>query len=129
MRGEGEEEEEESCNLKVLKTGCFTMSVSSSFLSPFDILSGEKKRNWQCFLYMGRVGEGEGKEEGSCNLKALKTGCFIISVSSSFLYSSDSFSGEKQGNWQSFLYRGRVMEGEGKEEGVCCLRRCFIGSV
>ena len=67
MRGEGEEEE--SCNLKALKTGCFTVSVSSSFLSPFDSLSGEKKRNWQSFLYMGRDWEGEGKEEGVCCLR------------------------------------------------------------
>ena len=62
MRGEGEEEE--SCNLKALKTGCFTISVSSSFLSPFDSLSGEKRGNWQVFIYMGRVREAEGKEEG-----------------------------------------------------------------
>ena len=62
---------------------------------------------------------GEGEEEESCNFKALKTGCFIISVSSSFLYSSGIFSGEKKGNWQCFLYMGRVGEGEGKEEGVC----------
>ena len=61
---EVEGEEEENCNLKVLKTGGFTMSVSSSFLSLFDSFSGEKKGNWQSFLYMGRVGEGEGKEEG-----------------------------------------------------------------
>ena len=62
MRREGEEEE--SCNLKALKTGCFTISVSSSFLSSFDSFSGEKKGNWQRFLYVGRVREGEGKEEG-----------------------------------------------------------------
>lgn len=62
MRGEGKEEE--SYNLKALKTGCFTGSVSSSFLFPFGSFSGEKKRNWQVFLYMGRDWEGEGKEEG-----------------------------------------------------------------
>ena len=62
MRGEGEEEGSDT--FKALKTGCFTISVSSSFLSPFDSLSGEKKRNGQSFLYMGRDWEGEGKEEG-----------------------------------------------------------------
>ena len=72
---------------------------------------------------------GEGEEEDSCNFKALKTKGFTISVSSSFLYSSGIFSGEKKGNWQRFLYMGRVGEGEGKEEGVYCLRRCFIGSI
>ena len=72
---------------------------------------------------------GEGKEEGSDTFKALKIGCFTISFSSSFLYSSDGFSGEKKGHWQCFLYMGRVREGEGKEEGVYSLRRGFIGSV
>ena len=65
---------------------------------------------------MGRVGEGEGREEGSCNLKVLKTGCFTVSVSSSFLYSSDSFSGEKKGELAGLLYMGRVRGGEGREE-------------
>ena len=69
MRGEGEEEE--NCNLKALKTGYFTISESSSFLSLFDSFSGEKRGNWQCFLYMGRVREGEGKEEGYTALKML----------------------------------------------------------
>ena len=72
---------------------------------------------------------GEGEEEGSDTFKALKTKGFTISVSSSFLSPFDSFSGEKKENRQSFLYMGRGWEGEGKEEGVCCLRRCFIGSV
>ena len=60
---------------------------------------------------------GEGEEEESCNPKALKTKGFTISVSSSFLYSSGVFSGEKKGNWQRFLCMGRDWEGEGKEEG------------
>lgn len=60
----GDRKEEESCNLKALKTKGFTISVSSSFLSPFDSLSGEKKGNWLGCLYMGGVREGEGKEEG-----------------------------------------------------------------
>lgn len=72
---------------------------------------------------------GEGEEEGSDTFKALKTGCFTISVSSSFLSPFGSLSGEKKGNWQRFIYMGRDWEGEGKEEGVYCLRRCFIGSV
>ncbi|MBD5551482.1 MAG: hypothetical protein HDQ96_09940 [Lachnospiraceae bacterium] len=71
---------------------------------------------------------GEGAEEESCNLKALKTKGFTISVSSSFLSLFDSLSGEKRGIGRS-LYMGRVGEGEGKEEGVYCLRRCFIGSI
>ena len=66
--------------------------------------------------------EVEGEEEGSDTFKALKTKGFTISVSSSFLSLFDSFSGEKRGNWQCFLYMGRVREGEGKEEGVYCLR-------
>lgn len=52
---------------------------------------------------------GEGEEEESCNLKALKTGCFTISVSSSFLYSSGAFSGEKGELAELFIY------GEGLE--------------
>ena len=40
---------------------------------------------------------GEGEEEGSDIFKALKTASFSISVSSSFLYSSGIFSGEKRG--------------------------------
>lgn len=64
----------------------------------------------------------EGEEEGSDTFKALKTKGFTISVSSSFLSPFDSFSGEKKRHWQSFLYMGKVWEGEGKEEGVCCLR-------
>ena len=57
MRGEGEEEA--GCNLKALKTGCFTMSVSSSFLSTFDSFSGEKRGIGRDFIY----GEGGGKEK------------------------------------------------------------------
>ena len=62
MRGEGEEEGSDT--FKALKTASLTIAVSSSFLSLFDSFSGEKRGNWQCFLYMGRVREGEGKEEG-----------------------------------------------------------------
>jgi len=40
MRGEGEEEGSDT--FKALKTASFTISVSSSFLFPFDSLSGEK---------------------------------------------------------------------------------------
>ena len=58
----------------------------------------------------------EGEEEGSDTLKALKTKGFTISVSSSFLYSSDSFSGEKRGTGSAFYMWGGVGEGEGKEE-------------
>ena len=55
--------------------------------------------------------EVEGEEEESCNLKALKTGCFTISVSSSFLSSSDSLSGEKKGELaELFIY----VESEGR---------------
>ena len=61
MRGEGEEEG--SCNLKVLKIGCFTIYVSSSFLSPFDSLSGEKRGHWQVFIYGEREGR-RGKRRG-----------------------------------------------------------------
>lgn len=39
---------------------------------------------------------GEGEEEGSDTFKALKTKGFTISVSSSFLSTSDSLSGEKK---------------------------------
>ena len=55
MRGEGAEEE--SCNLKALKTKGFTISVSSSFLSLFDSLSGEKRELAGLFIY----GEGGGR--------------------------------------------------------------------
>ncbi len=72
---------------------------------------------------------GEGEEEGSDTFKALKIGCFTISVSSSFLSPFGCLSGEKKGELAGLLYMGRVREGKGKEEGVCCLRRCFIGSV
>ena len=58
-----EGEEEGSDTFKGLKTGCFTMSVSSSFLSAFDSLSG-KKGNWHGFFIWGGMREGEGKEEG-----------------------------------------------------------------
>ena len=63
---------------------------------------------------------GEGKEEGSDTFKALKTGCFTVSVSSSFLYSSDSFSGGKKGNWQGFLY-GEGGGRRGKRRGLLIL--------
>ena len=72
---------------------------------------------------------GEGKEEESCNLKVLKTGCFTVSVSSSFLYSSDFFSGEKKGNGQVYIYMGRDWEVEGKEEDCLYYFRCLRGSV
>ena len=49
---------------------------------------------------------GEGEEEESCNLKALKTGCFTVSVSSSFLYFSDGLSGEKRGTGGAFYMWG-----------------------
>ena len=49
---------------------------------------------------------GEGEEEGSDTFKALKIGCFTISVSSSFLYSSGVFSGEKRGIGRSFYISG-----------------------
>ena len=55
MRGEGEEEE--SCNLKALKTGCFTVSVSSSFLSPFGVFSGEKRGMGRAFYIWGGIGK------------------------------------------------------------------------
>ncbi len=55
MRGEGEEEE--SYNLKALKTESFTISVSSSFLFPFGSFSGEKKGIGRSFIY----GEGLGR--------------------------------------------------------------------
>ena len=92
--------------LKALKTGCFTVSVSSSFLFPSSVFSGEKQGNWQGFLYMGSVGEGEGKEEGSDTFKALKTKGFTISVSSSFLSLFDSLSGEKKGIGRAFYMWG-----------------------
>lgn len=44
-----------------------------------------------------RVMEIEGKEEDKDTFKGLKIGCFTISVSSSFLYTSDTFSGGKGG--------------------------------
>ena len=75
---------------------------------------------------MERVMEVEGEEEGSDTFKALKIGCFTISVSSSFLYSSGVFSGEKKGKGQVFLYIGRVREGEGKEEGVYALEDALL---
>lgn len=63
---------------------------------------------------------GEGEEEESCNLKALKTGCFTISVSSSFLYSSGVFSGEKKGNWQiSYIWGEWGKEKEKKRIADC----------
>ena len=54
---EVEGEEEENCNLKALKTGGFTTSVSSSFLSLFDSFSGEKGGIDELFIY----GEGLGR--------------------------------------------------------------------
>ena len=61
---------------------------------------------------------GEGEEEGSDTFKALKTKGFTISLSSSFLFLSDSLSGEKKGNWQSFLYMGRS-EGRRRKRRGC----------
>ena len=61
---EMEGEEEESCNLKALKTGCFTVSVSSSFLSPFGVFSGEKRGIGSAFYMWGEGGEKREKEEG-----------------------------------------------------------------
>ena len=65
--------------------------------------------------------EMEGEEEGSDTFKALKIGCFTVSVSSSFLSTFGSLSDEKRGNWQGFLYR----EGEGrrrKRRGLLIVR-------
>ena len=53
---------------------------------------------------------GEGEEEGSDTFKALKTASFTIAVSSSFLYSSGIFSGEKRELAVLFIYG----EGEGR---------------
>ena len=60
MRGEGEEEE--SCNLKALKTASFTISVSSSFLYPFDSFSGEKRGNGRDFYMWGEWGKEKEKK-------------------------------------------------------------------
>lgn len=65
MRGEGEEEE--SCNLKALKTGCFTISVSSSFLSSFDSFSGEKKGELAEIFICGES-EGRRRKRRGCIL-------------------------------------------------------------
>ena len=55
MRGEGEEEGSDT--FKALKTKGFTISVASSFLSPFDCFSGEKtEESAGLFIY----GEGLG---------------------------------------------------------------------
>lgn len=63
--------------------------------------------------------EVEGEEEGSDTFKALKIGCFTISVSSSFLYSSGVFSSEKRGIGELFIYG----EGEGRRrERRGCMR-------
>ena len=68
---------------------------------------------------------GEGKEEGSDTFKALKTGCFTISVSSSFLYSSDSFSGEKRGTGRAFYIWGGI----GKEKEKKRVDDCEIYTI
>lgn len=64
---------------------------------------------------------GEGKEEGSDTFKSLKTASFTISASSSFLYSSGVFSGEKKGELAEIFYG----EGEGrrrKRRGLLIVR-------
>ena len=61
---------------------------------------------------------GEGKEEGSDTFKALKTGCFTVYVSSSFLYSSDSFSGEKKGELAGLFICGEREGRRGKRKRV-----------
>ena len=69
---------------------------------------------------------GEGEEEGSDTFKALKTGCFTVSVSSSFLYSSDSFSGEKRGIGRAFyIWGGWGKEREGKRIADCEIYTIF----
>lgn len=58
-----EGEEEERCNLKALNIGCFTISVSSSFLSLFDSFSGKKRELAEIFIYGesgGRRRKGRG---------------------------------------------------------------------
>ena len=62
MRGEGEEED--SCNLKALKTKGFTISVSSSFLSPFDSFSGERKGKLADLFIYGESGGRRRKRRG-----------------------------------------------------------------
>ena len=55
------------------------------------------------------------KGRGEFNLKALKIGCFTMYVSSSFLYSSGVFSGEKRGIGRTFYMWGEWgKEKEGK---------------
>ena len=74
---------------------------------------------------MGRDWEGEGKEEGSDTFKAFKTKGFTISLSSSFLYSSGVFSGEKKGNGQNFFIWG----GWGKEKEKKRVDDCEIYTI
>ena len=65
---------------------------------------------------------GEGKEEGSDTFKALKTGCFTVSVSSSFLYFSDFFSGEKKGALAGLFICGECEGRRGKGRGLLIVR-------
>ena len=60
MRGEGEEEGSDT--FKALKTKGFTISVSSSFLSPFDSFSGEKRGIGRAFYIWGGVGKEKEKK-------------------------------------------------------------------
>ena len=69
--------------------------------------------------------EVEGEEEGSDTFKALKTKGFTISVSSSFLYSSGVFSGEKRGIGRSFYIWG----GWGKEKEKKRVADCEIYTI
>ena len=66
---EGEGREEGSDTFKALKTGCFTISVSSSFLSPFGAFSGEKREIGRAVYIWGEGGkERERKRIADCEI-------------------------------------------------------------
>ena len=69
---EMEGEEEGSDTFKALKTGCFTISVSSSFLSPFGVFSGEKRGIGRAFYIWGVWGKEKEKKRVQIPLKPLK---------------------------------------------------------
>ena len=68
---------------------------------------------------------GEGEEEGSDTFKALKTKGFTISVSSSFLFPSDSFSGEKKGIGRDFYMWGEWGKEKEKKRVYTALKMLY----
>ena len=91
---EGKGKEEGSDTFKALKTKGFTKSLSSSFLSLFDSLSGEKKEELAGFYIWGEWGkEKEKKRIADCEI-------YTILDALEVLYGDDSTS------LRGFLYIG-----------------------